>query len=120
MPEPEAYETLLLDVMNGDASQFMRRDQVEEAWKIVMPILEYWEEQGHSDLPVYPAGTWGPEAAHFLTARDGRVWVEPRCANGRRTGRRRRRRRGGPGVGPSPGIDAEAPYRSTVAIIASG
>ena len=80
MPEPEAYETLLLDVINGDASQFMRRDQVEEAWKIVMPILEYWDEQGHSDLPLYPAGTWGPEAAYLLTARDGRVWVEPRCA----------------------------------------
>jgi glucose-6-phosphate 1-dehydrogenase len=75
--EPEAYETLLQDVIVGDQTQFMRRDQVEEAWKIVMPILEYWEEQGHSDLPFYPAGTWGPEAAHFLTARDGRVWVEP-------------------------------------------
>jgi len=82
MPEPEAYETLLLDVINGDASQFMRRDQVEEAWKIVMPILEYWEEQGHSDLPIYPAGTWGPEAAYVLTARDGGVWVEPRCQDG--------------------------------------
>jgi len=76
-PEPEAYETLLQDVIVGDQTQFMRRDQVEEAWKIVMPILEYWDEQGHSDLPFYPAGTWGPEAAHFLTARDGRVWVEP-------------------------------------------
>jgi glucose-6-phosphate 1-dehydrogenase len=86
MPEPEAYETLLLDVMNGDASQFMRRDQVEEAWKIVMPILDYWEEQGSSDLPLYPAGSWGPEAAHFLAARDGRVWVEPRCANGEEDG----------------------------------
>ncbi len=76
-PEPEAYETLLLDVIEGDATQFMRRDQIEEAWEIVMPILEYWQDQGSSDLPVYPAGTWGPEAAHFLAARDGRVWVEP-------------------------------------------
>ena len=76
-PEPEAYETLLLDVIEGDPTQFMRRDQIEEAWEIVMPILEYWREQGPSDLPVYAAGTWGPEAAHFLTARDGRVWVEP-------------------------------------------
>ncbi len=82
MPEPEAYETLLLDVILGDASQFMRRDQVEEAWKIVMPILDYWDEQQNSDLPIYPAGTWGPEAAYVLTARDGRVWVEPRCAEG--------------------------------------
>ncbi|HEX9944790.1 MAG TPA: glucose-6-phosphate dehydrogenase [Thermoanaerobaculia bacterium] len=77
VPEPEAYETLLLDVVEGDASQFMRRDQVEEAWEIVMPILDYWVDQGNSDLPIYPAGTWGPEAAHFLVARDGRVWVEP-------------------------------------------
>lgn len=76
-PEPEAYETLLQDVIEGDASQFMRRDQVEEAWAVVMPILEYWQEQGPSDLPIYPAGTWGPEAAHFLAARDGRVWIEP-------------------------------------------
>ncbi|HKI01473.1 MAG TPA: glucose-6-phosphate dehydrogenase [Thermoanaerobaculia bacterium] len=75
--EPEAYETLLQDVIEGDPAQFMRRDQIEEAWKIVMPILDYWADQGQSDLPVYPAGTWGPEAAHFLTARDGRVWVEP-------------------------------------------
>ena len=76
-PEPEAYETLLLDVIEGDLTQFMRRDQVEEAWKIVMPILEYWADQGHSDLPLYPAGSWGPEAAHFLIARDSRMWVEP-------------------------------------------
>ncbi|HEV8578172.1 MAG TPA: glucose-6-phosphate dehydrogenase [Thermoanaerobaculia bacterium] len=76
-PEPEAYETLLQDIIEGDPSQFMRRDQVEEAWEVVMPVLEYWQEQGPSDLPVYPAGTWGPEAAHFLAARDGRVWVEP-------------------------------------------
>ena len=77
IPEPEAYETLLQDIIEGDLSQFMRRDQVEEAWQVVMPILEYWQEQGASDLPVYPAGTWGPETAHFLIARDGRVWVEP-------------------------------------------
>jgi glucose-6-phosphate 1-dehydrogenase len=76
-PEPEAYETLLQDIIEGNPSQFMRRDQVEEAWEVVMPILEYWQEQGSSDLPIYPAGTWGPEAAHFLVARDGRVWVEP-------------------------------------------
>jgi glucose-6-phosphate 1-dehydrogenase len=77
VPEPEAYETLLLDVIEGDPAQFMRCDQVEEAWKLVTPILEYWEEQGSSDLPIYPAGTWGPEASHFLVARDGKVWVEP-------------------------------------------
>jgi glucose-6-phosphate 1-dehydrogenase len=79
--EPEAYETLLLDVIEGDPSQFMRCDQVEEAWEIVTPVLEYWKDQGHSDLPFYPAGTWGPEQAHFLVARDGRVWIEPSGVN---------------------------------------
>ncbi len=76
-PQPEAYETLLLDVIEGDPTQFLRSDQVEEAWEVVMPILEYWEEAGSSDLPIYPAGSWGPEAALLLVARDGRVWVEP-------------------------------------------
>ncbi len=76
-PQPEAYETLLLDVIEGDPSQFLRSDQVEEAWQVVMPILEYWKEAGSSDLPIYPAGTWGPEEAQGLIARDGRVWVEP-------------------------------------------
>jgi glucose-6-phosphate 1-dehydrogenase len=78
VPEPEAYEALLQDVIEGDATQFMRGDQVEAAWEVVMPILEYWQDQGHSDLPVYPAGSWGPEQAHVLIARDGKVWVEPR------------------------------------------
>jgi glucose-6-phosphate 1-dehydrogenase len=77
VPEPEAYETLLLDVVCGDASLFMRGDQVEEAWSVVMPILRYWEAQGSSDLGAYPAGTWGPESAVALIARDGRVWVPP-------------------------------------------
>ncbi len=75
-PTPEAYETLLLDVMRGDATLFMRSDQVECAWSVVMPILDYWAQQGAS-ISIYPAGTWGPEAAHQLIARDGRLWVEP-------------------------------------------
>jgi glucose-6-phosphate 1-dehydrogenase len=77
-PEPEAYETLLQDVIEGDATQFMRGDQVEAAWELVMPVLDFWLEQGDSDLPIYTAGAWGPEQAHVLIARDGRVWVEPR------------------------------------------
>jgi glucose-6-phosphate 1-dehydrogenase len=76
-PEPEAYETLLLDVIRGDATPFMRGDQVEQAWKVVMPILEAWSESDASDLATYPAGTWGPEAATNLIARDGRVWLVP-------------------------------------------
>jgi glucose-6-phosphate 1-dehydrogenase len=82
-PAPEAYETLLLDVMRGDATLFMRGDQVEEAWKIVMPILDYWKQQG-SSLATYPAGSWGPEAANQLIARDGRLWVEPKSIQDKR------------------------------------
>src|SRR6202035_2686545 len=67
-PEPEAYETLLLDVLRGDTTMFMRGDQVEEAWKVVMPILDYWEEQGDSDLATYPAGAWGTTSSHVLLA----------------------------------------------------
>jgi glucose-6-phosphate 1-dehydrogenase len=77
VPEPEAYETLLLDVIRGDATPFMRGDQVDEAWKLVMPILEAWSERDASDLATYPAGTWGPESATNLIARDGRVWLVP-------------------------------------------
>jgi glucose-6-phosphate 1-dehydrogenase len=72
---PEAYERLLLDAMSGDATLFARRDEVEEAWAFVDPIEEAWH--GKQDVPelfFYPAGSWGPEAADDLLARDGRVW----------------------------------------------
>ena len=81
-PTPEAYETLLLDVMRGDATLFMRGDQVESAWKVVMPILDYWAHQG-PQITTYPAGSWGPESATQMLARDGRVWVEPKSLQGR-------------------------------------
>ena len=74
---PEAYETLLLDVMLGDATLFMRADQTEAAWKILSPILNTWESIRPMDFPDYPAGTWGPEAAESLLAADGRNWVMP-------------------------------------------
>lgn len=76
-PPPEAYETLLLDIMMGDATLFMRADQVEAAWSIITPILEVWETVPPADFPNYSAGTWGPEAAEVLIARDGRSWVLP-------------------------------------------
>lgn len=72
---PEAYETLLLDVMQGDATLFMRADQVAAAWQVVMPVLESWQDTIPSDFPNYPAGAWGPEAAAALIARDGRSWT---------------------------------------------
>jgi len=72
---PEAYETLLLDVMQGDATLFMRADQVECAWKVVEPVLEVWNSVEASDFPNYPSGSWGPESAEALIAQDGRSWL---------------------------------------------
>jgi glucose-6-phosphate 1-dehydrogenase len=77
---PEAYETLLLDVILGDATLFMRADQVEAAWSVVTTILEGWESSAAVDFPNYQAGTWGPEAAEALIAQDGRSWVLPDVA----------------------------------------
>ena len=73
---PEAYETLLLDIMLGDATLFMRADQVEMAWSIVMPVLDAWEEDA-VDFPNYPAGSWGPEASQMLITQDKREWLKP-------------------------------------------
>ncbi|WP_210464202.1 glucose-6-phosphate dehydrogenase [Rufibacter roseolus] len=72
---PEAYETLLLDALQGDATLFMRSDQVEAAWEVVMPILETWESRPSLEFPNYPAGMWGPENAEALIARDGHTWT---------------------------------------------
>jgi glucose-6-phosphate 1-dehydrogenase len=71
---PEAYERLLLDVMAGDATLFMRRDAVEAAWEWVMPILNGWQERRVRFLPEYRAGTWGPLEADRLIEADGREW----------------------------------------------
>jgi glucose-6-phosphate 1-dehydrogenase len=71
---PEAYERLLLDVMNGDQTLFMRRDAVEAAWRWVGPILERWAEQADAPLPTYPAGEWGPVEANQLIEATGRRW----------------------------------------------
>ena len=71
---PDAYETLILDALLGDASLFTRADEVEEAWSIVDPIITAWSEQPAPDFPNYEAGTWGPEAADDLLAREGRRW----------------------------------------------
>ncbi|MGH1517902.1 glucose-6-phosphate dehydrogenase [Chryseobacterium sp. JK1] len=72
---PEAYETLLLDVISGDQTLFMRADQVEEAWKVVMPILDHWENNKMTSFPNYPANSWGPENADALIAKDGFHWI---------------------------------------------
>jgi glucose-6-phosphate 1-dehydrogenase len=71
---PEAYERLILDVMAGDATLFMRRDAVEAAWQFVMPILNHWEKVRARDLPEYQCGTWGPIEADRIIQPDGRQW----------------------------------------------
>lgn len=71
---PEAYETLLLDVMLGDQTLFMRGDQVEEAWDLVMPILTSWQNRISQNFPNYSADSWGPEDAEALVAKDGYHW----------------------------------------------
>ncbi|MDA0839804.1 MAG: glucose-6-phosphate dehydrogenase [Planctomycetota bacterium] len=71
---PEAYERLLLDVMLGDATLFMRRDEVEAAWSFITPILDGWSKQPINDFPNYMAGSWGPATADELLFRDGRRW----------------------------------------------
>jgi glucose-6-phosphate 1-dehydrogenase len=74
LEQPEAYERLLLDCMLGDSTLFTRSDEVETAWRLLMPILDVWEEYPATDFPNYPAGTWGPDAAHALIEEDGRRW----------------------------------------------
>lgn len=74
---PEAYETLLLDIMRGDPTLFMRADQTEAAWEVISPILDMWESVRPTDFPNYQAGSWGPETADILIARDGRSWTMP-------------------------------------------
>jgi glucose-6-phosphate 1-dehydrogenase len=74
--EPEAYETLLLDAMTGDATLYIRQDAVEASWKVVDPILKDWGNR-RFDFPNYAAGTWGPKAAEEMLARNGHVWRNP-------------------------------------------
>lgn len=78
---PEAYEALLLDAMAGNAALFMRADQVEEAWKVVMPILENWEKEASLQLPQYASGSWGPSEADDLLKAEGHEWINPRATN---------------------------------------
>jgi glucose-6-phosphate 1-dehydrogenase len=70
-----AYETLLLDAMNGDPTLFNRNDAVDLSWRILEPVLETWQANGaQTHFPNYAAGSWGPPTADALLARDGRVW----------------------------------------------
>jgi len=71
---PEAYETLLLDAMLGDATLFARHDFVEGSWGLITPVHEKWKGENVRSLPTYEAGEWGPSEAEALMARDGRRW----------------------------------------------
>ena len=71
---PEAYERLLLDVMAGDATLFMRRDTVESSWVWVDKILNNWQGSSSRWIPEYSAGTWGPIEAERMIESDNRKW----------------------------------------------
>ncbi|QQY07569.1 MAG: glucose-6-phosphate dehydrogenase [Candidatus Xiphinematobacter sp.] len=71
---PEAYERLLLDAINGDASLFARRDEVEEAWRFVDGIRSHWNTFSAKDIAFYPAGSWGSPEADRLTEAYGAKW----------------------------------------------
>lgn len=72
---PDAYERLIMDVVRGNQTLFMRRDEVEAAWSWIDPILHAWDD-GRQEAQGYTAGTWGPSASIALIERDGRTWHE--------------------------------------------
>ncbi|GAA4815329.1 glucose-6-phosphate dehydrogenase [Streptomyces ziwulingensis] len=72
---PEAYERLILDVLLGDANLFPRHQEVEESWRILDPVEEYWATHGRPAQ--YASGGWGPKEADEMLARDGRSWRRP-------------------------------------------
>lgn len=73
---PEAYERLILDVLLGEPPLFPDHSEVELSWKILDPFEDYWAEH-HIRPDAYAPGSWGPETADQLMARDGRVWRRP-------------------------------------------
>ncbi|MBL8092801.1 MAG: glucose-6-phosphate dehydrogenase [Anaerolineales bacterium] len=75
---PDAYERLLLDALNGDASLFTRSDEIEAAWRLIDPLLTAWEQPDGAPMFFYESGTEGPTSADALLARDDRRWL-PGC-----------------------------------------
>jgi len=71
---PDAYERLLLEAMEGDASLFTRSDMIEAAWRLIDPVISGWEKEDKPGLVVYPTGSWGPPEADTLLLQDGRSW----------------------------------------------
>jgi glucose-6-phosphate 1-dehydrogenase len=72
---PEAYERLILDVLIGEAPLFPRHREVEESWRILDPVEEFWAASGRPEP--YASGTWGPESSNAMLARSGRTWRRP-------------------------------------------
>jgi glucose-6-phosphate 1-dehydrogenase len=75
MASADAYERLLMDAIRGNAALFMRRDEVEAAWRFIDPVREAWAAMREPPRP-YASGTWGPNASVALIERDGRTWNE--------------------------------------------
>jgi glucose-6-phosphate 1-dehydrogenase len=72
---PDAYERLLLNALQGDAALFARSDEIEQAWSLMDPVIEGWQDSSHAPpLGIYKPGSWGPAEADELVARDGRPW----------------------------------------------
>ena len=78
----EAYATLLLEAVRGDQSHFKDRYEVEAAWHIVMPVLDYWRDHADAGLEIYPSGSWGPRAADVLIQPFGK-WRNPEADGSR-------------------------------------
>ncbi len=76
---PEAYERLICDCINGDATLYQREDAVKVTWEYVQPILNAWKEN-LAPIFNYPAGSWGPSQANLLTEKNGHTWRQP-CKN---------------------------------------
>jgi len=74
----DGYAVLLNDVIRGDQTLFKHRDEVERSWDAVQPVLDYWQENPHENLPNYNAGTWGPSESDIMLAKEDRAWHNPR------------------------------------------
>ena len=87
---PEAYERLILDVLLGEPPLFPRHEEVEQSWRILDPIIDYWADHGKPEQ--YPSGAWGPESADAMLAREGRDLEATMTRTGPRPGGHRRQR----------------------------
>ena len=71
---PDAYATLLLDAMRGDQTLYKHRDEIEQAWRIVQPVLDHWQEHNEKPVPQYASGSWGPAEGDALLKRNRDHW----------------------------------------------